>query len=50
MGKKAHSGEEIIHKLRQAEVLFHGDKSVAYLLVTAGGALTTFIAIWLNIP
>jgi len=29
MGKSGHSGEEIIHKLRQAEVLLHGGKSVA---------------------
>ena len=29
MGKKAHSSEEIIRKLRQAEVLLHGGKSVA---------------------
>ena len=29
MGKKAHSSEEIIAKLRQAEVLLHGGKVVA---------------------
>ncbi len=29
MGKKAHSSEEIIRKLRQAEVLLHEGKSIA---------------------
>ena len=29
MGKKAHSSEEIIAKLRQAEVLLHGGKVIS---------------------
>jgi len=42
MGKKAHSSEEIIRKLRQAEVLLHEGKSIAEACRVLGVADATY--------